>query len=74
MSRMIAFLPHAAWHGLKVGAMSAVILMPVLFLLWSTGLSLRDPLVFIPVVVMLFAIILPLSIFEAERTGLAEKF
>lgn len=67
---LVRIIPIAAWHGLKVGLIAAILLIPAFLAMRAAGISLQDPGVLLPLGAILVFVLLPVSFFEARRADL----
>lgn len=73
MRDLLTILPGAAWHGLKIGLVAAVLALAVLPILHLAGLNLADRFVALTTGAVLVAVLLPISILEARRSGFLKR-
>ena len=73
MQRLMALLPHAAWHGLKVGLFVGLIGIPALALLHFSGLSLSNPYAITALLIFYITAATAFSVWEAQRSGFMRR-
>lgn len=73
MRNLITILPGAAWHGLKIGLVAAILVLTVLPVLHLAGLNLADRTVALSTGAVFVAVLLPISIMEARRSGFLKR-
>lgn len=66
-------LPLVAWHGLKIGLAGGLLIAVIGWPMAALDIDLRNPVIVAVLAISMTGVLIPVSLWEARRSHLAER-